>query len=105
METLCRNTKRPSGVAAAPAAGANLGHMIRQRAPKNINLAAYWFCHSERISQTCQPDVITVHSIRALRDAEDNYKDAMIQFPPEMDENWVRNGLAKLGQISELPNW
>ena len=30
---------------------------------------------------------------------------AMIQFPPEMDENWVRYGLAKLGQISRLPNW
>ena len=24
----------------------------------------------------------------------------MIQFPPEMDKNWVRYGLAKLGQIS-----
>ena len=29
----------------------------------------------------------------------------MIQFPPEMNENWVRYGLAKLGQISKLPNW
>ena len=29
----------------------------------------------------------------------------VIQFPPEMDENWVRYGLAKLGQISGLPNW
>ena len=29
----------------------------------------------------------------------------MIQFPPEMDEDWVRYGLAKLGQISKLPNW
>ena len=29
----------------------------------------------------------------------------LIQFPPEMDENWVRDGLAKLGQICELPNW
>ena len=29
----------------------------------------------------------------------------MIQFPPEMDKNWVRYGLAKLGQISKLPNW
>ena len=29
----------------------------------------------------------------------------VIQFPPEMDENWVRYGLAKLGQISKLPNW
>ena len=24
----------------------------------------------------------------------------LIQFPPEMDEDWVRYGLAKLGQIS-----
>ena len=24
----------------------------------------------------------------------------MIQFPPEMDKNWVRYGLAKLGQIT-----
>ena len=30
---------------------------------------------------------------------------SVIQFPPEMDENWVRDGLAKLGQICELPNW
>ena len=29
----------------------------------------------------------------------------VIQFPPEIDENWVRYGLAKLGQISKLPNW
>ena len=29
----------------------------------------------------------------------------LIQFPPEMDENWVRDGLAKLGQICKLPNW
>ena len=33
------------------------------------------------------------------------FRAIMIQFPPEMDENWVRYGLAKLGQISELPNW
>ena len=29
----------------------------------------------------------------------------MRQFLPEMDENWVRDGLAGLGQICELPNW
>ena len=29
----------------------------------------------------------------------------LIQFPPEIDKNWVRDGLAKLGQIYELPNW
>ena len=28
------------------------------------------------------------------------HSEAVIQFPPEMDENWVRYGLAKLGQIS-----
>ena len=28
----------------------------------------------------------------------------VMQFPPEMDENWVRYGLAKLGQISKFPN-
>ena len=27
-------------------------------------------------------------------------KQFVIQFPPEMDENWLRNELAKLGQIS-----
>ena len=34
-----------------------------------------------------------------------DYTQRVIQFPPEMDENWVRYGLAKLGQISKLPNW
>ena len=29
----------------------------------------------------------------------------VIQFPSKMYENWVRYGLAKLGQISRLPNW
>ena len=40
-----------------------------------------------------------------LKDAAFHPDKAMIQFPPEMDENWVRYGLAKLGQISKLPNW
>ena len=88
VETLCRNIKRPGGVAAAPAAGANLGHMIGQRAQKNINLAAYWLHHSEWISRACQPDVINVHSIRALRDAEDNYEDATPHVID--DKDWPR---------------
>ena len=50
VETLCQNIKQPGGVTAAPSAGANLGHMISQRARKNINLAAYWLCHSEQVS-------------------------------------------------------
>ena len=88
VETLCQNIKRPGGVAAAPAA---VGHMISQWAQKNLNLAAYWLHHSERISRTCQPAdimVINVCSIQALRDAEDNYEDAT---PPVIDDkDWPR---------------
>ena len=91
VETLCHNIKRPGGVAAAPAGGANLGHMISQRAQKNINLEAYWLRHSERISRVCQPadiTVVNIWSIRALRDAEDNYEDAT---PPAIDDkDWPR---------------
>ena len=91
VETLCRNIKQPGGVAAAPAAGAHLGHMISKWAQKNINLAAYWLRHYEQISRACQPGditVINVHSIRALRVAEDNYKDAT---PPVIDDkDWPR---------------
>ena len=91
VETLCRNIKRPGGVTAAPAAGANLGHMISQRAQKNINLAAYWLCHSEQISRTHEPADITdvnICSIWVLRDTEDSYEDAT---PPVIDDkDWPR---------------
>ena len=53
--------------------------MISQQAQKNINLAAYWLRHSERISRAHQPadiTVVNVCSIRALRDTKDNYEDA-----------------------------
>ena len=86
VETLCQNIKRPGGVAAAPAAGANLGHMISQWAQKNINLAAYWLRHSERISrarQLADITVVNVHSIQALRDTENNYEDTN---PPVIDD-------------------
>ena len=86
-----RNIKRPGGVAAAPAAGANLGHMISQRAQNNISLAAYWLRHSDRISRVRQQadiTVVNICSIRALRDAADNYKDAT---PPVIDDkDWPR---------------
>ena len=50
----------------------------------------------------CSPDEIAkFHSIIGAC----QWMITLIQFPPEMDENWVRYGLAKLGQISELPNW
>ena len=41
----------------------------------------------------------------AIERAENYLPLQLIQFPPEMDKNWVRDGLAKLGQICELPNW
>ena len=91
VETLCRNIKQPGGVAAAPAGGANLGHIISQRAQKNINLVAYWLHHSEDISRSRQPadiTVVNIHSIHALRDAEDNYENAT---PPAIDDKgWPR---------------
>ena len=48
---------------------------------------------------------LTLASYHRVREAiaagylQFNWRD-VIQFPPEMDENWVRYGLAKLGQIS-----
>ena len=36
----------------------------------------------------------------AKSEAQESNEEQLIQFPPEMDENWVRYGLAKLGQIS-----
>ena len=43
-------------------------------------------------------------AVRRITDHQEIVKQ-LIQFPPEMDKNWVRDGLAKLGQISKLPNW
>ena len=42
---------------------------------------------------------------RLVRHHNNRRTEGVIQFPPEMDENWVRYGLAKLEQISRLPNW
>ena len=38
VETLCRNIKRPGGVATAPAAGTKIGHTISQRAQKMLEI-------------------------------------------------------------------
>ena len=48
-----------------------------------------------------------VHTHQSDQSTADTTKveTTLIQFPPEMDENWVRYGLTKLGQISKLPNW
>ena len=61
----------------------------------------------DRNSKTNGFHGILVHSPVSMTKAMNSWASGsnMIQFPPEMDENWVRYGLAKLGQISELPNW
>ena len=48
---------------------------------------------------------VDLYWLKTLSFDYESVKYTLIQFPPEMDENWVRYGLAKLGQISELPNW
>ena len=40
-----------------------------------------------------------LYRFQCIKDHKGPYT-PLIQFPPEMDENWVRYGLAKLGQIS-----
>ena len=57
--------------------------------------------------ETVYSGVVSIRNLRlAMFLAELNDLELrVIQFPPEMDENWVRYGLAKLGQISKLPNW
>ena len=66
------------------------------------NMEYDWSNHPQQLSQTSWKSVTTTTTLDA------NLLHCLatvIQFPPEMDENWVRYGLAKLGQISRLPNW
>ena len=71
-----------------------------------------WLAHMEKkrnelenAGHEMDDETFLTHVMASL--PQDNIKQPslLIQFPPEMDENWVRYGLAKLGQISELPNW
>ena len=59
-------------------------------------LLGYWSSAGELLRQ--------LQDVHRTKKAKNN-QPLLIQFPPEMDENWVRYGLAKLGQISKLPNW
>ena len=59
-------------------------------------------CTVHTCRQAGHPYVTMVHQKLPM---DTPFTQAVIQFPPEMDENWVRYGLAKLGQISRLPNW
>ena len=42
VETLCKNVKCPGGAAGGNNGGANLGHLVSQKAELNIKLAAYY---------------------------------------------------------------
>ena len=66
IETLCKNVKRPGGVAAGDGSGANLGHMISHQAEMNIKLAAYWFWYSEKISRPKIGADVTVPAVRSI---------------------------------------
>ena len=58
--------------------GANLGHLVIQKAEVNIKLAAYYLQYSEKIFQACQPADLTVqaiHTIRELHDSDGNWDD------------------------------
>ena len=50
VEKLCKNVKCPGGAAGGNNRGANLGHLVSQKAEMNIKLAAYYLRYSEKIS-------------------------------------------------------
>ena len=62
----------------------------------------------ERLKDEHDKGRVTCMATRLMQLAQDKFEACkkkgvwgqLIQFPPEMDENWVRYGLAKLGQIS-----
>ena len=51
------------------------------------------------------PEVPEIYGVNEEMNDPETPGVGVIQFPPEMDKNWVRYGIAKLGQISRLPNW
>ena len=50
VEALCKNAECPGGAAGGNNRGANLGHLVSQKAEMNIKLAAYYMRYSEKIS-------------------------------------------------------
>ena len=73
VETLCKTVKCPAGAAGGNNKGANLGHLVRQKAEMNIKLAAYYLRYSGKISQVHQPADLTVQAICTIRELHDSY--------------------------------
>ena len=90
VETLCKDVKCPGGAAGGNNRGANLGHLVSQKAEMNIILAAYYLRYSEKISQVCQPVHITVQAICTIRDfiSDGNWNDPKASIINERD--WPR---------------
>ena len=81
VETLCKNVKCSGGAAGGNNKGANLGHLVSQKAEMNIKLAAYYLRYSEKISRVCQPTdlkVQAIHTIRDLHDSDGNCHDPKV---------------------------
>ena len=55
VETLCKNVKCIGGAAGRNNRGANLGHLVSQKAEMNIKLAAYYLRYSERYLKSASP--------------------------------------------------
>ena len=72
IETLCKNIKCSGGAAGGNNRGANLGHLVSQKAEMNIKLAAYYLRYSEKISCVCQPTDLIVQAICTIRDLHDS---------------------------------
>ena len=72
----CVRMSNAVGAAGGNNRGANLGHLVNQKAEMNINLAAYYLHYSEMISQACQPvDLLVqaIYTIRELCDSDGNW--------------------------------
>ena len=75
---------------------------MKQNSRLHENIKRLWALVWGQCPDTIRTRLQSLENYDHMRAASDG---RLIQFPPEMDENWVRYGLAKLGQISELPNW
>ena len=69
VETLCKNVKCPGSAAGGNNRGANLGHLVSQKAEMNINLAAYYLQYSEKIFQAHPPSDLTIQAIHTIRES------------------------------------
>ena len=96
VETLCKNVKCLGGAAGGNNRGANIGHLVSQKAEMNIKLAAYYLRYSEKISRVYQTTDLTVqaiHTIRGLCDSDGNWDDPKTPMINERDWPKTSDGM------------